>query len=149
MESTGKGILKKKGADIKGESMGIKWDEEVIKAHDKERGKISKIPEPKTPYREGSDNEDEEMEDAPDVDEIKQHLNEAEENAKKNALEFSSKTMELLHEKLAARGDGIKDEDDEDLDEEERQRREEFKKKMKSHYKGEFNAAKLLKKKYE
>ena len=58
--------------------------------------------------------------------------------------------MELLHDKLNNKHEHIRDEeDDEDMDDEERKRREEFKKKMKSHYKGEFNAAKLLKKKYE
>lgn len=107
-----------------------------------------KIDEPKTPYREASDGEEDSNEDdeAPETLEIQQHLSEAEENARKNAM-LNANSMELLNSKLLGDGEKLKDEDD-DLTEEEKKKHAEFKKKMKSHYKGEANAAQLLKKKY-
>ena len=147
-----KGILKKSSEVLlegNSEHAGIKWDEEVIQEHDKERGKHMKIDEPKTPYNlELEDEAEEDQEpDSSEILEIKKHLSEAEENALKNA-QLNEKSLELLNSKLTGTDNKLRDEDDEDLTEAEIKKRADFKKKMKAHYKGEFNAAALLKKKY-
>lgn len=149
-ESNKKGSILKNGKSGEKitESLGIKWDEEVIAEHDKTRGQTTKIDEPKTPYHERSDDEDagDEDDEAPESIEIKKHLSQAEENCKLNA-ELNKKSLDLLKNKLENVGDKLKDEE-EDLSEEEQKKKEEFRKKMKAHYKGEANAALLLKKKY-
>ena len=148
MESKQKGILKKTGSYLEEEQdhMGIKWDEEVIQEHDKERGTRMIIDEPKTPYEVHSDEDnDEKLDQAPDIIEIQKHLSEADENAKLNA-QLNAKSLELLNAKLDG-GKQLHDEDDE-MTEEERKKKEEFKRKMKNHYKGEAKAGLLLKKKY-
>ena len=55
MEGTApKGILKNSG-EMPEKTMGIKWDEDIIAEHDKDRGKCMKIIEPKTPYEVGAE----------------------------------------------------------------------------------------------
>ena len=85
------GILKHpEGEDTHTTSEHIKWDEEVIKEHDKDRGTRQTIPDPKTPYHGDGDVEmaDDEHIKAGSIpsnekvimEEVKDHLKEAEKN---------------------------------------------------------------------
>ena len=109
-----------------------------------------KIVEPKTPYEQ---NDSDLMEVDPDDGgedsmQIQQHLTEAEANAQQNAAHLGNVDMEAVAQQLQRDKEMfLRDEDDDD-DEEERLKREEFRRKRKAHYQGEFNMAKALKRKY-
>ena len=99
-------ILKLGGAQ--GAADHVKFDEETIMEHDKDRGTRQKITEPKTPYEEMVQQDQEMSQEAQsDVEmqnpvnqeideEIKQHLAEAERNKMLNA--------QLLHQQAEAQG---------------------------------------------
>jgi len=88
------GILKHKEAEMIAEHHAdhIKWDEETIQEHNKERGTRQKIEESKTPYSEIDPNllEDVEMKDANSLSkeeevEMQEHLKLAKKNRELNA----------------------------------------------------------------
>eukprot|EP01017_Pseudomicrothorax_dubius_P039599 TRINITY_DN6094_c0_g2_i1.p1 TRINITY_DN6094_c0_g2~~TRINITY_DN6094_c0_g2_i1.p1 ORF type:complete len:151 (+),score=47.12 TRINITY_DN6094_c0_g2_i1:536-988(+) len=53
-----KGILRKGEGDHDQRRTSIQWDEATIEEHDKERGKVPKINEAKTPYHHPNENEE-------------------------------------------------------------------------------------------
>jgi len=110
----------------------IKWDEEVIAEHDKERGTRQKIDEPPTPFAYESDRESVDSDfgqynhPEPDITENIFHM--SHEAAKKENDEFKSKRashynefklLQALRAKMEVEDEDEEDEDEEDEDEEE------------------------------
>jgi len=118
----------------------ITWDEQGIEEYEKERGKISKIPEAKTPYPGDLGSDD--QEDALELDE----------ETRKNTLR--NKKVSLDHEELQKKLENaqnweIEKQKKEELQHEDDQKHKEFLEKRKKHYNEGAALKKMLKAKFE